>query len=97
MLREVCWTLCVYSNGICITFQCFCGASQAAHTVKNLPANTGHLGSIPGFGKIPEKGMECDVQNQWKVYSQEKQTVGVKTDLPWEGTAVFCHILQTLS
>ena len=54
-------------------------------------------GFNPWIGKIPEKGMECDVQNQWKVYSQEKQTVGVKTDLPWEGTAVFCHILQTLS
>ena len=54
-------------------------------------------GFDPWIGKILEKGMECDVKTQWEVYSHERQTGGrgVKTDLPWDGTAVFCHILQT--
>ena len=31
-------------------------ASLVAQTVKNLPANAGDLGSIPGLGRFPGEG-----------------------------------------
>ena len=33
----------------------YIGASQVAQVVKNLPANEGDLGSIPGSGRYPEE------------------------------------------
>ena len=36
--------------------QAQCRASQGALVVKNLPANTGDAGSIPGSGRSPEEG-----------------------------------------
>ena len=36
--------------------QAQCRASQMALVVKNLPANTGDAGSIPGAGRSPEEG-----------------------------------------
>ena len=35
---------------------CLEGTSQVALVVKNLPANTGDLGSIPGWGRAPGEG-----------------------------------------
>ena len=32
------------------------GASQVALVVKNLPANAGDVGSIPGWGRSPGEG-----------------------------------------
>ena len=35
---------------------CLHGASQVALEVKNLPANTGDMSSIPGLGRSPGEG-----------------------------------------
>ena len=36
--------------------------SLVAQMVKNLPANTGDMGSIPGLGRYPEGGNGCPLQ-----------------------------------
>ena len=39
-----------------------CGAPQVALVAKNLPANAGDSGSIPGSGSSPEKGHGSPLQ-----------------------------------
>ena len=38
------------------------GTSLVAQTVKNLPANAGYPGSIPGSGRFPGEGTENPLQ-----------------------------------
>ena len=39
-----------------------CGASQVAQVVKNLPANPGDTGLIPGLGRSPGEGNDNPLQ-----------------------------------
>ena len=43
-------------------FDSICGASQVAQVVKNLPANAGAAGSIPGSGRSPGGGNDNPFQ-----------------------------------
>ena len=36
--------------------KCFSGVSLVAQTVKNLPANVGGVGSVPGWKRYPGEG-----------------------------------------
>ena len=64
----------------------YIGASQVAQMVKNLPANEGDLGSIPGSGRYPEEENGNPLQYSclensmdrgawWAIYSMGWQTV----------------------
>ena len=39
--------------------------SQVAQSVKNLPANAGDVGSIPGWGRSPGVGNDNPLQYSW--------------------------------
>ena len=42
-----------------------CSSSLVAQMVKNLPANAGDIGSIPGSGSSPGEGIDYPFQYSW--------------------------------
>ena len=56
------------------------GASLVTQTVKNLSANTGDLGLIPGSGKSPGEGNGTPVQYSCLENSMDRSLVGYN---PW--------------
>ena len=51
-------------------------ASQVAQTVKNLPANAGHPGSILGLERSPEDGNDYTLQYSYLENSMDRLAMG---------------------
>ena len=68
-------------------------ASLLAQLVKNLPANTGDLGSIPGLGRSPGERNGCPLQYSGLENSMDCIVNGVTKSWTWLSDFHFTFIL----